>query len=336
MAQDIVSGLFGLSPNQVAQQQQQQIDLQAQNFAQLDPFQRAAQSMYQAGAGLGGIGAGMLGMVNPEVEAAKQREATLGQVDISTPEGLLQGAELARQRGDVRMQIQLQALAEQRKAELVDQEFKSAQAAAQRAKLNQTASASSAFGKLIEDRAIAHAAGDTNAVKAYDAMIRKETMIQDKVGGKEDKQAVMEGKKEDFSGKIISNMNELFNPNTGKLDVDLAKGVGMWVGSDLFPDRLLGQDVKDKLNVFESLKSQILQMNLAEAKERAGQSFGSMQVAEWDRFQGLWKNMDRTSSPELIAKNMGEIYRMINKHTPTQNNSHPDDIQAIINKYKGK
>jgi len=128
MAQDIVSGLFGLSPNQVAQQQQQQIDLQAQNFAQLDPFQRAAQSMYQAGAGLGGIGAGMLGLVNPEVEAAKQREATLGQIDINTPDGLLQGAELARQRGDVRMQIQLQALAEQRKAELVDQDLKVAQA----------------------------------------------------------------------------------------------------------------------------------------------------------------------------------------------------------------
>jgi len=177
MAQDIVSGLFGLSPNQVAQQQQQQINMQAQNYAQQDPFQRATSGMYQTGAGIGGIGAGMLGMVNPEVEAAKQRESMLGQIDMSTPEGILQGAELARQRGDIRMQIQLQALAEQRKNEMVDSEFKSAQAAAQRAKINQP-SPSSSIGKLMADRAQARASGDIASVKAYDAMIRKETMVK--------------------------------------------------------------------------------------------------------------------------------------------------------------
>ena len=89
VANDIVAGLFGLSPYQVQQQQQAAIQQQAQAYAQQDPFQRATQSMYQGGAGLAGIGSGMMGMVNPEVEAAKQREAIMGgNVDMQTPQGL--------------------------------------------------------------------------------------------------------------------------------------------------------------------------------------------------------------------------------------------------------
>lgn len=124
MAQDIVSGLFGLSPMQVRQQQQANLAAQAQQFAQQDPFQRATAGMYQAGAGLAQAGAeGLFGMQNPEVVAAQQREALLGQIDMQTPEGILQGAELARQRGDVRMQLQLQQLAQQRKDEIQQAEL---------------------------------------------------------------------------------------------------------------------------------------------------------------------------------------------------------------------
>lgn len=123
MANDIVSGLFGLSPMQVQQQQQQRIASQAQQYAQQDPFQRASAGMYQAGAGLAGMGAGLLGLQNPEVAAAQQREALLGQIDMQTPEGILKGAELARQRGDVKMQIQLQALAQQKQSEMQQAEL---------------------------------------------------------------------------------------------------------------------------------------------------------------------------------------------------------------------
>lgn len=124
MANDIVSGLFGLSPMQVRQQQQANLASQAQQYAQQDPFQRATAGMYQAGAGLAQAGAeGLFGMQNPEVVAAQQREALLGQIDMQTPEGILQGAELARQRGDVRMQLQLQLLAQQRKDEIQQAEL---------------------------------------------------------------------------------------------------------------------------------------------------------------------------------------------------------------------
>lgn len=92
MPQDIVSGLFGLSPMQVQQQQDAAIESAANQYAQQDPFARASSSLYRAGAGLGRIGAGMLGMVNPQVQQAQQMSAAAQGVDTSTPEGLIEFA----------------------------------------------------------------------------------------------------------------------------------------------------------------------------------------------------------------------------------------------------
>lgn len=128
MAQNIVAELFGLSPNQVQQQQQANINQQAWQYANADPFARATAGMYQGGAGLADLGAGMLGMVNPQVQEAKRREATLSQIDYQTPEGILKGAELARQRGDYQTQIRLQAYADQKQNEEVDLALKKAHA----------------------------------------------------------------------------------------------------------------------------------------------------------------------------------------------------------------
>lgn len=129
MANDIVSGLFGLTSSQIQQQQQAAIQQQAAAYAQQAPFERAAAGMYQGGAGLAGIGAGMMGMANPEVEEAERRAKALGQVDFQTPEGILNAAKAAGERGDARMSLQLQMLARQRMAELQDAELKAAQMA---------------------------------------------------------------------------------------------------------------------------------------------------------------------------------------------------------------
>ena len=91
VANDIVAGLFGLSPFQVQQQQQAALNAEAMNIARMQPqgFEQAGYLMGRAGAGLGMLGAQAAGMVNPEVEAAKQREAIMGSgVDMQTPQGL--------------------------------------------------------------------------------------------------------------------------------------------------------------------------------------------------------------------------------------------------------
>ena len=114
MAQDIVSGLFGLSPYQVEQQQRQGINQQAAQFAQMPAVQRGVMGLYQGGAGLANLGAGMLGLENREVAQAKAREAALSGLDMSSPEAIMQRAQQIQ---DPRLKMQLQMLAQQKMAE---------------------------------------------------------------------------------------------------------------------------------------------------------------------------------------------------------------------------
>ena len=88
MADNIVAGLFGLDPYQIQQQRQAQIDSQAQQYAQMQPFERATAGMYKTGAGLGKIGAGMLGMVDPMEERARVQQQAIQGADTQTPQGL--------------------------------------------------------------------------------------------------------------------------------------------------------------------------------------------------------------------------------------------------------
>ena len=103
MAENIVQSLFGLSPYDVQQTRLQDTNAQALQYAKLDPFQKANMSLYQAGSGLGRMGAGMMGMVDPKEQEAQLAEMGQSQIDHSTPEGLLKGAEMFNQVGNPKM-----------------------------------------------------------------------------------------------------------------------------------------------------------------------------------------------------------------------------------------
>ena len=105
MAENIVQGLFGLSPYDVQQSRLQDTNAQALQYAKLDPFQKANMSLYQAGGGLGRMGAGMMGMVDPKEQEAQLAEMGQAQIDHSTPEGLLKGAEMFNQVGNPKMSM---------------------------------------------------------------------------------------------------------------------------------------------------------------------------------------------------------------------------------------
>jgi len=104
MAESIISGLFGPTPYEMQQQRQQAVAEQANKYAQLDPFQRATQSIYQGGAGLAQAGAGMMGMVNPQEQQAELQTKIMasGVGDIGTSQGMLAKAEEFRKAGDLR------------------------------------------------------------------------------------------------------------------------------------------------------------------------------------------------------------------------------------------
>ena len=52
----IVQGLFGINPEMYQQQQNQLLNTQATQFAELDPFQKANFGLYKGGSQLGNLG----------------------------------------------------------------------------------------------------------------------------------------------------------------------------------------------------------------------------------------------------------------------------------------
>ena len=87
MADNIVGGLFGVDPQQLAQQRQATDFANAYRYAQLDPLQQAKMSIYQGAAGLTRGVTGLLGG-DPQLEKMSQIKQLSSQFDLTTPKGL--------------------------------------------------------------------------------------------------------------------------------------------------------------------------------------------------------------------------------------------------------
>lgn len=86
MAENIVGSLFGVDPQQLAQQRQATDFANAYRVAQLDPLEQAKMSIYQGGAGLARGVQGLLGG-DAEMQKASKIQELSSQFDLSTPQG---------------------------------------------------------------------------------------------------------------------------------------------------------------------------------------------------------------------------------------------------------
>lgn len=100
----MADGLFGPSPWEIQQAQQQGLRQQAAAYAKQSPMERAAAGMYQAGGMLGGMGAEALGGRNIAVENARRTEQIMGEgdTDLGTSAGMAAKADQFRKAGDLR------------------------------------------------------------------------------------------------------------------------------------------------------------------------------------------------------------------------------------------
>jgi hypothetical protein len=100
MAENIVAGLFGLTPQMYQNQQYGQDLNRGIALAQLSPG-AAAQAGLQASVGQLGRGiAGAMGIEDPQLKMISARQQILGQLDQSDPESILKGAQMLAQMGD--------------------------------------------------------------------------------------------------------------------------------------------------------------------------------------------------------------------------------------------
>ena len=100
MADSIVAGLFGMTPEAYQGQQYQQDLKRGYELAQLDP---GAAARAQLGSSVGQVGrgfAGALGIEDPQLKLISARNAIAQQIDQTNPESILKGAQMLAQAGD--------------------------------------------------------------------------------------------------------------------------------------------------------------------------------------------------------------------------------------------
>jgi hypothetical protein len=100
MAENIVAGLFGLTPQMYGEQQRRSALQEGIDLAQLDPASRGAAMTYAGARGLGGAIAGAMGIEDPQLKLISARNTIFQQIDQSNPESMLQGIKMLGQMGD--------------------------------------------------------------------------------------------------------------------------------------------------------------------------------------------------------------------------------------------
>ena len=100
MAENIVAGLFGMTPEMYQGQQYNQDLKRSYELAQLDP---GAAARAQLGASVGQLGrgvAGAMGIEDPQLKLISARNTIAQQIDQNNPESIMKGAQMLSQMGD--------------------------------------------------------------------------------------------------------------------------------------------------------------------------------------------------------------------------------------------
>lgn len=101
MAENIVQGLFGMTPESYQQQRDAEALQRAAAFGQMSPMEAARTSIFYGANKLGNVVGGMLGAEDPQMRLISQRNALAKQFDTNTPQGLMQYSNALQSAGDV-------------------------------------------------------------------------------------------------------------------------------------------------------------------------------------------------------------------------------------------
>jgi hypothetical protein len=117
MAENIVAGLFGLTPQMYGEQQRRSALQEGITLAQLDPASRGAALTYGGARGLGTAIGGAFGIEDPQLKLISARNTIAQQIDQTNPESILKGAQMLAQAGDQQGAMALAQYARQAQSE---------------------------------------------------------------------------------------------------------------------------------------------------------------------------------------------------------------------------
>ena len=118
MAENIVAGLFGLTPEMYGEQQRRSALQEGITLAQLDPASRGAALTYGGARGLGTAIGGAMGIEDPQLKLISARNTIAQQIDQTNPESILKGAQMLSQAGDQQGAMALAQYARQAQSEM--------------------------------------------------------------------------------------------------------------------------------------------------------------------------------------------------------------------------
>ena len=150
MAESMVAGLFGLTPQAYQNQQYGQDLNRGIALAQLSPG-AAAQAGLQASVGQLGRGiAGAMGIEDPQLKLISTRNTIAQQIDQSDPESIIKGAQMLAQMGDQQGAMALAQYARQAQSEMAQAQQRLAAARASDAAAKRERVQADPFQKLVE------------------------------------------------------------------------------------------------------------------------------------------------------------------------------------------
>ena len=309
MADNIVDSLFGPQPWQIQQQQNAGLDQAANTYAQQEPLQRAAGTLFRAGGMLGGAGMEAAGYANPATVQAQQRQAVMQTGgDMSTAAGLKAKAAEFAAAGDQQTAMKLVLLAKQQEAK--DQQMMlevQKQTLAERKQTDvETDRRALDREKLAQAYEVAKMRSEDSRASAADrvAAQREANLIRLQIaqmmaeGRKSgDAKPMTEFQRTNFKQKITKSQSELrgvegaFSDLEAKANELIAHpGLPAATGVMGMAPSIPGGDAAKAEALIQEFKAAIKKQGLEMARE--GGSIGQMTEREWPIVESMVANID--------------------------------------------
>lgn len=307
----IVQGLFGVDPTQYQQQQQNRLDVQAQDFAMMSPMQRAQYQIYK-GAGNIGAGAGqLLGVQDPALKKAQMAQQLARSFDLTTAEGMRKYASALSANGAP--EIAQHAITEANKLEssALESKYKGLQISGLESKAAQEAKLRDALSKVDpnDEQAVMNVYRQFGSPDHQAAIMERGWAAKDKAQAKED---TAKAKQEDLNSTLLDSATE------GKGLVDKIRQQVGWntVGAGSALAWLPMTDARKFASDVETLKSQLTMaaMNAAKAQSKTGATgFGALNSKELKVLQTQVADLDPKLTPAQFNEKLNTIYSHFNK-----------------------
>jgi len=334
----VVEGLFGQTPYEIRQHRDAMQQQQAQQYGQQDPMSAIRQAQYGAGSQIGNMINSVTGYVSPEERQAQQAQQIQAQIDTSTPEGLMRGAQMFNQAGNPQMAQRLVQSARQMVAERSRLNYEAAKTQREEAQadeipkqrhnesLARIAQAAEAAKLRSEDTRLA-IEQRREAAMMHNSMMRQIAQMKSDNRNEEKPISPAQRFKEEqaqskSSSAIRSLETELENATADAETLKKHPGLGGATGiRGAFPSMPDGDAARAEALLTE-FKAQVKKTGLNLVRQGGG--IGSMTEREWPIVEGMVANIDpvrlgsqgtKDQIDKVIAKMKGVLANAKESHS---------------------